>query len=136
MLERPLAMTTTNFDMTVEEHIETRLRFLEQSRQEFAVGDTLQGSEKLWGGVSHAVIAIALGRGWSCGSHYLLKSAVRQLADENSDRSLRLAFAVAEKFHANFYHGFMESYQLDEDVPLIRDFVEQLVVVAQISPKE
>ena len=87
LLERPLVMTTTDLDialdMTLEEHIETGLRFLEQSRQEFAVGDTLQGSEKLWGAVSHAVIAIALGRGWSCGSHYLLKSAVRQLADEN-----------------------------------------------------
>ena len=60
-----------------------------------------------------------------------MKSSVRQLADEYNDRSLRLAFGLAEKFHANFYHGFMQEYQLDEDAPLVRDFVEQLVSLAQ-----
>jgi hypothetical protein len=38
-----------DIDMMVEEHIETALLSLEQSRQEFAIGDTFQGSEKLWG---------------------------------------------------------------------------------------
>ncbi len=133
-------MTTADFDtaldMTAEEHIATALLFLEQSRQELASGDSLQGSEKLWGAASHAVMANALIRDWKCGSHYLLKSSVRQLADEYNDRSLRLAFGLAEKFHANFYHGFMQEYQLDEDAPLVRDFVDQLVSLAQNTSRE
>ena len=103
-------MTTTELDMTVDEHLETALVFLEESQREFLAGDTLQGSEKLWGAVSYAVMPIALQRGWGCGSHYLLKSAIKRLSEERDDRSLRLAFGLAEKFHANFYHGFMQSY--------------------------
>jgi hypothetical protein len=122
--------------MTVDEHLETALVFLEESQREFLAGDTLQGSEKLWGAVSHAVMPIALQRGWGCGSHYLLKSAIKRLSEERDDRSLRLAFGLAEKFHANFYHGFMQSYQLDEDIPLVREFVEQLVSMAQSFSKE
>ena len=124
-----------DIDMTVEEHIETALHFLEQSQEELDAGETLQGCEKVWGAVAHAVMAIALRRGWACGSHYLLKSAVRQIADENGDRSLRLAFGLAEKFHANFYHGFMEDYQLDEDVPLVREFVSNVVTMVQSPPE-
>jgi hypothetical protein len=122
--------------MTVDEHLETALVFLEESQREFLAGDTLQGSEKLWGAVSHAVMPIALQRGWGCGSHYLLKSAIKRLSEERDDRSLRLAFGLAEKFHANFYHGFMQSYQLDEDIPLVREFVEQLMSMAQSFSKE
>ena len=129
-------MTTTELDMTVDEHLETALVFLEESQREFLAGDTLQGSEKLWGAVSHAVMPIALQRGWGCGSHYLLKSAIKRLSEERDDRSLRLAFGLAEKFHANFYHGFMQSYQLDEDISLVREFVEQLVSMAQSFSKE
>ena len=129
-------MTTTGLDMTVDEHLETALVFLEESQREFLAGDTLQGSEKLWGAVSHAVMPIALQRGWGCGSDYLLKSAIKRLSEERDDRSLRLAFGLAEKFHANFYHGFMQSYQLDEDIPLVREFVEQLMSMAQSFSKE
>ena len=133
-------MTTADLDialdMTVEEHVETALIFLEQSQQEFGVGDTLQGSEKLWGAVAHGAVAIALMRGWPCGSHYSLKTVAGRLADENYDRSLRLAFAVAEKFHANFYHGFMRDYQLNEDIPIVRAFAEQLVSMAHSTSEE
>ena len=125
-----------DIDRTVEEHIETALLFLEQSQDELAAGDTLQGCEKVWGAVAHAVMANALNQNWDCGSHYLLNTAVKQLSNEHNDRSLRLAFGLAEKFHANFYHGFMESYQIDDDLLLLREFVGQLVSIAQSTSKE
>ena len=125
-----------DLDMTVGEHIATALLFLGQSEREFGAGDTLQGSEKLWGATVHAVLAIALEKDWPCGSHHSLKAAAGRLAEQNDDKSVSLAFSVAEKFHANFYHGFMQSYQLDADIPRVREFVEELVSMAQNSAKE
>ena len=37
---------------------------------------------------------------------------------------------VAEKFHANFYHDFMEDFQLDADRPTVNNFVESLLTLA------
>ena len=36
--------------MEVQDHIATANEFLEAADREFAAGDQLQGSEKLWGG--------------------------------------------------------------------------------------
>ena len=73
-------MTTTDFDialdLTLEEHIETALLFLEQSQQELAAGDTLQGCEKLWGAAAHASMAMCRLRGWPLGDHRSLKLAI------------------------------------------------------------
>ena len=108
--------------MLTREHVETAQRFLDDAEDEFAGGDVLQGSDKIWGAVSHAVIAIAQQRGWMYGDHRSLKVAVRRLAKEHDDPLIESAFGLAEKFHANFYHGFMQDFEL-EDRPLIRRFV-------------
>ena len=112
--------------MLTHEHIETAQEFLEKSDRYFAEGDVLQGSEKSWGAAAHAVMAIAQQRGWGYGDHRSLKIAARRLADEHDDPSLALAFGVAEKFHANFYHKFMQEYEFDQDRVAVRHFVEQV----------
>ena len=66
--------------MDMEEHIRTAREFLDKSEQEFAVGDILQASEKLWGAVAHTVIALAQQRGWRYGSHNELIQAARRLS--------------------------------------------------------
>ena len=33
---------------------------------------------------------------------------------------------AAEKFHANFYHGFMDDFQIVADRPKVRRFVNQV----------
>ena len=113
--------------MVIEEHIQTAQDFLEASDREFAAGDVLQGSEKLWGAASHAVIAAARQRGWAYGKHQALKSVVRRLYEESGDDLLVAWFGLAEKFHANFYHDFMEDFQLEEDRPLVRHFVARML---------
>ena len=112
--------------MLTREHIETAQEFLEKSDHYFAEGDILQGSEKSWGAAAHMVMAVAQQRGWNFGSHRALREAAARLAEEYDDPSIELAFGVAEKFHANFYHKFMEDYQLDRDRPAIRRFVERV----------
>lgn len=112
--------------MLLQEHIQTAHHFLQEADREFAEGKRLQPSEKLWGAASHSVMALAQRRGWAYGSHYALKQAVERLIDETADPALDVGFLAAEKFHANFYHGFMEDFQIDADRPKVRRFVAQI----------
>ena len=113
--------------MLVEEHVQTARVFLDESDALFGEGDVLQGSEKIWGAAAHAVMAVAQQRGWAYGSHRNMKNAVSRLSQETGDASIGDRFAVAEKFHINFYHHGMEDYQIDDDRPRVRALVERLL---------
>ena len=115
--------------MLADDHAATALDFLAKSDAEFADGDRLQASEKLWGAATHAMMAAAQQHGWPYGSHQALKAGARRLADEHNDRLIAARFGVAEKFHANFYHDFMEDYQLDEDRPEVHNFVHRVLAL-------
>ena len=110
--------------MEHEDHGQTAREFLAASDREFAAGDRLQASEKLWGAASHAVMDAATQRDWSCRSHRELKNAVTQLAQESDDLFLQAAFAAAEKFHRNFHHDEMEDYEIEADRPTVHLFVQ------------
>ena len=112
--------------MITTKHIQTAQEFLDKSDRYFAEGDELQGSEKTWGAAAHAVMAIAQQRGWSYGDHRSLKIAVRRLAHELNDPLLETAFGIAEKFHADFYHKFMQDYEFERDRPAVRLFVQRI----------
>ena len=120
---------TPEVNMQTAQHAQAAGDFLEAADREFASGDHLQASEKLWGAASHAVMAVAQQRGLPFGSHRALKEAVQHLAEDTGDRALIGGFGVAEKFHANFYHDFMEDYQLDADRPVIREFVNRMLTL-------
>ena len=121
---------TLETNMQTRDHLRTARKFLKAADREFDAGDHLQASEKLWGAASHALIAVAQQRNWPHGSHRALKKAARLLVDETGDMALLAGFAFAEKFHANFYHDFMEDFELDVDRPTINNFVERLLVLA------
>ena len=121
--------------MLTQEHAQTAQEFLAVADGEFASGDMLQGSEKMWGAAAHAVMAVAQQRGWPFGSHGSLRTAVRRLSDEYGDPFLIAGFVSAEKFHANFYHDFMEhdaDFELSKDV--IRQFVGRVLALMEDSP--
>ena len=113
--------------MLTTEHAQTAREFLEASDQEFLVGDILQGAEKLWGAAAHAVMAIAIERGWPHNSHRALKNAVSQISAELEDPSIEMAFGLAEKFHRHFYHDSMEDWERDADRPLVKEFVRRVL---------
>ena len=119
-------MSPVEKGMITTEHIQTAREFLEKSDRYFAEGDELQGSEKMWGAAAHSVMAVAQQRGWSFGDHRSLRTAVRRLAEEQDDPLIEASFGVAEKFHANFYHKFMQDYEFDRDRPAVRRFVERM----------
>ena len=114
-------------EVTAEDDARTALQFLEHSDQEFTRGDSMQGSEKLWGAASHAVTAISRHRGWSFGKYNHRAAAADRLSEEYNDSSLSLGYAVARKCHANFYYDFMEDDELVHDRPMVQDFVRRIV---------
>ena len=63
--------------MLVRDHTQTVREFLAASDREFAVGDTLHASEKLWGAAAHAIMAVAQQRGLEYGTHHALVNAAR-----------------------------------------------------------
>ena len=117
-------------NLQTKEHAQTAREFLVASDREFEAGDHLQASEKLWGAASHALIAVAQQRNLPHGSHRALKTAAQLLVAETGDMALLAGFLAAEKFHANFYHDFMEDFELDADRPTVNNFVERLLVLA------
>ena len=113
--------------MITEEHVRTSREFLIDSDREFDAGDHLQASEKLWGAACHSVMALAQRRGWQFGDHRALKVAVTLLANEYQDAALQSGFGVAEKFHANFYHDFMQDFEIDVDRHQVHDFTHRVL---------
>ena len=117
-------------NMQTKEHAQTAREFLVASDREFEAGDHLQASEKLWGAASHALIVVAQQRNLPHGSHRALKNAAQLLVDETGDMALLAGFLAAQKFHANFYHDFMEDFDLDADRPTVKDFVDRLMALS------
>ena len=113
--------------MLAPEHVQTAWEFLAAADREFEAGDALQGSEKMWGAASHALIAVAQDRGWPHGSHRDMLIAAERLAEERGDPIISFGFGIAEKFHANFYHGFMEAREREIAGMQVRDFVGRVL---------
>ena len=108
--------------LDMEEHIRTAQEFLVKSEQEFADGDFLQGSEKLWGAVAHAVIALAQQRGWRYGGHNELIQAARRLSEEQGDTAIYEQFGKTRRLHA-------EDHQIDDLRPIAHDFIHRVLAV-------
>ncbi len=117
--------------MTVTDHVRTALEFLEHSEREFANGDELQGSEKLWGAASHSVMAVAKQRGWRFSKHNAKVAAVNRLAEEFEEPLLVSDFLLAEQFHANFYHDFMEADVVARGRPIVERFVRRMLALVE-----
>ena len=119
----------TTREMTAAEHAQTAREFLVASDREFAAGDHLQGSEKLYGAATQAIIAICQQRGWRYKSHRAMQQAVADLAREYSDPTLLNGYLAANKFHENFFHDNMEDYEVEANRPGVHHFVAQMLAL-------
>lgn len=109
------------------EHARTAQQFINAAYREFALGDMLQASEKMWGAAVHAIEAAAQQRGWEYGSHYKLLEASDRLSEELGDSRITAGMVAARAFHANFYHGFMEASEFSRGARLVEALVERVV---------
>ena len=117
--------------MTVPEHAQTARDFLAASDREFAAGDRRQGSEKLYGAATQAVIAICQQRGWRRHTHRAMKQAVVEIAREQGEPLIVGGFSTAERFHANFCHDHMEDYGIAAERPTVHHFVARLLALLE-----
>ena len=115
--------------LTEEQHAETAVEFLEKADRHFAEGDQIQASEKLWGAAAQAIMAVSLERGWPHTSHPAMKRAAERLAEEHGDPQIADKFAVAEKYHRDFYHLFMEDEEWITDRPKVHDLVSRVLAL-------
>ena len=118
----------------LEKHVRSALEFLQHADREFAAGDQQQGSEKLWVAVSQAAMAVGKQRGWRCGKSGHRREIARNLADQYREPLIASNYGIAEKFHANFYHDFMEDEEIDENRPMAHQFVHRIMEIVE-SPE-
>ena len=115
--------------MLAEDHVRTALNFLSASDLEFAAGDRLQASEKLWGVATHAVMAVAAQRSRRLSSHNSFREFAEPLSDQRNDPAIEYGFAHAERFHRNFYHDEMTDADLDALRPKVHDFINRVLAL-------
>ena len=123
----------TTGEMSPQERIQTAMMFLRQSDEEFASGDHLQASEKLYGAAVQVVTAIAQQRNWRHESHRSMKNAVYRLAREYNDNSIVGEFSIAERFHWHFYHDSLEPYEIEAERPLVHQFVARMSALGGVE---
>ena len=115
--------------MIIDERKETARKFLADAEREFAAGDHLQASEKMWGAAAHAIMAVAQQRGWKFGSHRRMLEAARRVADELDDGDFHTGLESARVLHSNFYHDHLEEAELAPTAEVVRRFVDKMIAL-------
>ena len=113
--------------MTKQDYAQCARKFLVDSDREFEAGGRQQASEKLYGAANEALTAIAAQRGWKHRTHRDMKNVSQRLTEEHNEPLFIGGFAVAEKFHKNFFHDEMEEYEIVVDRPYVHQFVHRVL---------
>ena len=123
--------------MTTKEYVKTAQKaraLLLEAYVEFVDGDDhLKGSETLWGAVALATQAVSRARRWRLGSHGRLQENADRLSTELSEQDIADDFQVAEKFHTNFYHDYLEDFRISRDRPLVHRFVSRVLAPPELG---
>ena len=106
-------------------------QFLVDARGEFAAGDHMQASEKMWGAAAHSIMAVAQQRGWRYGGHRRMIEAVQRIATELDDEDLRSGLEAARQLHSNFYHDHIKEDELETITAGARRFVQKMLALVQ-----
>lgn len=109
--------------MTTRQYQQASEHFLAQARQELAVGDLPQASEKGWGATAQILKAVAEQRGWEHNRHRHYLRIISRLRSETGDGEIRRLFNAASALHENFYENEMQT----DDVADGLDDVETLL---------
>ncbi len=115
--------------MRKQEYAECAREFLVDSDRQFEAGERQRASEKLYGAANEALTAVAVRRGWKHRTHRDMKNASQNLAEEHNEPLFVGGFAVAEKFHKNFFHDEMEDYEIVVDRPYVHLFVNRVLSI-------
>ena len=113
--------------MTTQTYQQASQRFLAQARQELAVGDLPQASEKGWGATAQILKAIAEQRGWEHNRHRHYLRIASRLRAETGDGDIAHLFAVASVLHENFYEDQMEAHDVAHALVDVEVLMDKLI---------
>ena len=99
---------------------------LEQATRELEAGDSRQASEKAWGAAAQMVKAVAEGRGWRHGNHFLLFQTVNRLAEEARDEQTIALFQAASSLHTNFYENWQPAESVAAGIRSVATLLDKL----------
>lgn len=119
-----------HIEMTMSDHIVKAKSFLEESDRQFAAGERLRASARLWDAATRGVIALARMRGWEYSNPAALKDAAIRLAAEfepSDEAAMRGGLALAEKFPRNIHHNYMEEFEIEADRADVHRFVSRML---------
>jgi hypothetical protein len=123
-------MATEATAITAADHIGIAWDLLAESDRHFADRKHLPASEMLWQVTVHAILAVALHRGWPCdGSRQSLRTVVERLYEEERDDLISLKYIYAENFRDNAETDFMEFRALAYDGARSRDYIRCLLAM-------
>ena len=112
--------------LLAETHQEVSRRFLLHAREQLALGDSLQASEKGWGAAAHAVKSIAERRGWRHNSHNDLFTVARRVATELDNSEILGLFSIASSLHKNFYEGWIDDVYIANHLNKVEELLDIL----------
>ncbi len=95
-----------------EKHARLALQLLQDAEREIALGDLVQGGEKLWGATSQALKAYCASHGLPHNKYAHRRRAVLDLSTSLNNPSIRQSFGITQSCHANFYNDWMEQEDL------------------------
>ena len=124
-----MTTTPTTTDPQIIHNARIARKFLDDADREFAAGDLLQSSEKLWGAVSHALKAVCRQRGWRHAKYAHRRDAAQALSAELNDPTIFAYFKIAQSCHANFYNDWMYEEDVDTSRAYIRELVDKILVL-------
>lgn len=101
----------TDMPHRAEEPLETHEthseRLRQHARQQLALGDRAQASEKMWGAFSHALTMVADDRHWEYQNHAQAWHIVEALVAESGDIDLLNDANSANTLHENYYQDLL-----------------------------
>ena len=126
-----MTTTPTAADPQIIRNAHIARKFLDDADREFAAGDLLQSSEKLWGAVSHALKAVCRQRGWRHAKYAHRRDAAQILSAELNDPTIFAYFKIAQSCHANFYNDWMYAEDVDTSRAYIRELVDKILALIE-----
>ena len=99
----------------------------------FATGDREDGCRKLWAAVAFVLSLVADKRGWPCQTeddHFNLLERLQSETGKYEDPDIVSGYLVACSYRDNAEYGFMEDYAVKRRLPVVRDFVRELLSLA------
>ena len=113
--------------VTTQKYQQATERFLAQARQELAVGDLPQASEKGWGTTAQILKAVAEQRGWEHDRHRHYLRITSRLRSETGDGDIRRLFNTASALHENFYENEMETADVADGLNDVEALINKLI---------